>query len=66
MLPSFISSSFNSVLGLTFNIYLDGGFNECQIRSTSGVVLFKATTKEAAIKGIETYHANDYCGLVLS
>ena len=66
MLPSFISSSFNSVLGLTFNTYLDGGFNEYQVRSASGVVLFKATTEEVAINGIKSYHANDYCCLKLS
>jgi hypothetical protein len=66
MLPSFISSSSNSVLGLTLNIYLDADFNEYQIRSTSGVVLFKATSKEVALFGIETYHAKDYCGLTLT
>lgn len=62
MLPTFITSLTNSFLGLTFNIYFDSDFNEYQIKTINGSILFRAESESLARYGIRTYHNADYCG----
>jgi hypothetical protein len=66
MLPFFVYSVSNSVLGLTFNVFFDADFNEYQIRSLSNVILFKAKSDALARYGVRTYHISDYCGNTLT
>tara|TARA_R110002167_G_scaffold31236_1_gene102827 strand:+ start:274 stop:489 length:216 start_codon:yes stop_codon:yes gene_type:complete len=66
MVFSFVSSASNSVLGLTFNIFFDTDFNEYQVRSSVGTVLFKAESEALAMYGVRTYHSADYCGSKLT
>jgi len=62
MLPSFVFSASNSVLGLTFNIFFDTDFNEYQVRSSANTILFRAESEALARYGVRTYHNADYCG----
>lgn len=66
MLPSFVSSASNSVLGLSFNIFFDTYFNEYQVRSSANTILFRAESEALARYGVRTYHNADYCGSKLT
>jgi hypothetical protein len=66
MLPSFVSSASNSVLGLTFNIFFDTDFNEYQVRSSTNTILFRAESEALARYGVRTHHNSDYCGRKLT